>query len=300
MEAQEEQPPNATTGPTDEMLSMLRNIQQQMTGLQERVATVEAKQTDREEEQISSSPPESLHDTDGPEVTATPESVRANTAAMADVAAKLAAWGLAEDVGDLSNAATPPWRPRPKRSGTVSKGTDVIKNVIDWPHYHIRKGPNRTPPEFAQLSAEEFVLGYLRMLKAPDSKFDNARMLEILLEVMEDAVDFGWDRARSFYGMVGLGVEHNEMGWADKQELLKMRLTHSRTVLPAQSTKPDKPTSKAPIKACAAYQVGTCDQLADHTPYRHVCEYCLRVRNFSFHHPESECRTKRNNQPKNA
>ena len=81
---------------------------------------------------------------------------------------------------------------------------------------------------------------------------------------MEDSVDFGWDRARSFYGMVGLGVEHKSFDWANKQELLKLRLTHSRTIFPAEYTKQDKPVEKPPVKTCASYQIGTCDQLADH------------------------------------
>ena len=38
------------------------------------------------------------------------------------------------------------------------------------------------------------------MIRSPGSTYDNDRMLEILQEVMEDATDFGWEKARAYYG----------------------------------------------------------------------------------------------------
>ena len=122
-----------------------------------------------------------------------------------------------------------PWRARLKESGTVSTGTDLVETAIDWPHFHVRKGPDRALPEYKQLSSEEFVLGFLRMLCSSKNSFDNTRKLEILKEVMEDAVVFGWEQARAFYRMIGREEEQNPLEWTDTNKLLKLRLTHSRT-----------------------------------------------------------------------
>ena len=285
----------------NQILEALQDIKLQIHGVQERVGNLEAKQTTdfittgATAAQMDPTPLQQQG-----EQRATPHSVRQSEATMAEVAAKLREWGL-HDEGDYDGQMTShPWRARIKKSGTVSTATDEVKVAIDWPHYHVQKGPDRAAPEYKHLSSEEFVLGFLRMLRSPENSFDNARMLEILQEVMEDAVDFGWERARAFYGMIGRQVEHKRLAWTDTNELLKLRLTHSRTVLPQQQSKQMKPGPKTPIKPCTPFQSGSCDQTSDHGQFKHVCDYCHRVRNLTFHHPESDCRTKRADAAKNS
>ena len=168
-ETQAEHPHDTGTADNGEVISLLRTMQQQMTGLQERMNSMEARQTEGESEQAQVNPPQTTHTIGDQQMTATPDSLRANTGAVSDVAAKLAAWGFSEEDTDASMSTAQQWRPRAKRPGKVTKGTDVIKKIIDWPHYHVRKGPNRVPPEYAQLTAEEFILGFVRMLRTPDS-----------------------------------------------------------------------------------------------------------------------------------
>ena len=79
---------------------------------------------------------------------------------------------------------------RGKKSGSVSKATDQIKKVLDWPHYHVTKGVNMEPADYEDLSWEEFVLGFVRMLRDPDCEFDVAILLEILENLLEDSIDF--------------------------------------------------------------------------------------------------------------
>ena len=286
------------------VLGVLRDIQTTVSRFDERLKAVEntqalgARPLPGQNNTEMSSP-----DKDGTQIPmATPDTLRADHSAMAEVAARLAEWGLADDETPGATTMAQGWRNRARRSGTVSTGTDSIKTVIDWPHFHIRKGQKCTTPEYEEITSEEFVLGFLRMLDDTQNDFDNKRMLELLRDVMEDAVDFGWDRARSFYGMIGLGVEHRRLRWSDKEHILKLRLTHSRTVLPPPSTpKPQKqsnPTTK--IKTCAPFQKGSCDQTGDHNNFKHACDYCLRVRGLVFPHPEGECRTKKYNGAKNG
>ena len=130
------------------------------------------------------------------------------------------------------------------------------------------------------------------MLDNPNADFDRPRMLEIFQDVMEDTINFGWDRARSFYDMVGLDVEHKKLDWNDRQELLKMRLTHVRSGFASNQVRNQKSPNAAIIKTYAPFQTGACDNTGDHGAFKHLCDYCLRVRNMSFPHPEGECKTK--------
>ena len=288
------------SGNQDAMMAILQDIQTRIQGVENRMDGLENASVDSNDESQSQEDQTTPQATTEHTAQATPNSLRANPNTMAEVAARLAEWGFQDEEEDGQGRTPAAWGARSRKSGTVTTGTDNIKLVIDWPHFHLRKGPKRVTPEFEQLSSEEFVLGYLRMLADPNSKFDTPRMLEILHDIMEDAVDFGWDKARSFYGAVGLDVEHKRLTWNSRQELLKLRLTHARTPTPQATPKQPKTNNVSKLKSCASYQTGTCDQSADHGGFRHICDYCLRVRNMAFPHPEEECKTKRHNQTKNA
>ena len=288
---------NAAEGTS--MLSLLQDISGRMQGMERRMEVLESGQTAGIAQPQVDDTAKGTHQVSTTEH-ATPETLRSDSAAMAEVAAKLAEWGIHDDDLDKSMAPEQIWCMRWRKSGTVTKGTDSIKCSIDWPHFHIRKGPKREPPEFKHLTSEEFVLGYLRMLRSPDSKFDQQRMLEILQDVMEDTVDFGWERARSFYDILGLEVEKKRLDWSDRQEILKFRLIHARSPAPTDTSRSPRVSTNTRIKPCAAFQSSTCDHTTDHGQFRHVCDYCYRARNMTFPHAEADCKTKRINQAKNV
>ena len=118
--------------------------------------------------------------------TTTPNTLRADGNTMAEAAARLAAWGILDEDDQQRDR-----RLSSKKSGAAMTGTDTIKTVIDWPHFHIRQGTQTGMPNYDSLSSSEFVLGFLRMLRDPSSTFESGRMLEILEEVIEDSIDFG-------------------------------------------------------------------------------------------------------------
>ena len=279
-----------TLGDNRAVLEALKEIQDRMTRMETKM---ESREEDTASEANSSLPNnENSVGRERENRELTPQSLRKDRVTMDAVAAKLAEWGVVEDEAQPSTSGVLTWRAGAKKSGAVSKGTDNIKKVIDWPHFHIRQGPKRTVPTFEEISSHEFVLGFLRMIRDPASKYDKDRMLEVLSDVMEDTIDFGWENAKGFYNMVGQDIEQNKLDWNDKQALLQMRLTHSRTVLPPAQSKPNKPVGSARAKCCAAFQRGTCDQEGNHGPYKHACDYCYRTKNMFFPHPEPECKSK--------
>ena len=298
----EAQPAADTSDNTNsgEILTILQDIQQRMAGMEGRLESLEEPgETSDEEEDVGDNEGQYVAQ-DTQTSMATPDTVRQDTNVMAEAMARMAEWGLDES-GMMENTDVPRrWRNRPRKSGAVSTGMDTIKTIIDWPHFHVRKGPKHTASELSEITSEEFVLGYLRMLDDPESQFDRDRMLSLLKDILEDCVDFGWEQARGFYAYLGNEVEQRRMKWSDTEQILKLRLTHARVALPAATTKPARQTILAKIKTCAAFQKGSCDQTSDHGQYRHVCDFCLRSRSSIFPHAESDCRSKKGSTPKNS
>ena len=299
---QQQPTPRDKTEENPAVMSILQDIQQKLQGFESRLSNMEGSQHETQEqtsEEEVSDNGESDNLQHSTQRGATAGTLRQDSRNMAEVMARMAEWGLTDDEASDHAAIPQQWRTRPRKSGSVSTGMDSIKIVIDWPHFHVRKGPKCITPEYKDVTSEEFVLGYLRMLDDPASKFDRKIMLCLLKDVLEDAVDFGWDRARNFYQFLGWEVEKGRLKWSDTQQILKYRLTHSRIVLPVVPEKTPRPNPPAKIKSCTPYQTGACDQTTDHGGYRHVCDFCLRVRSVTHQHPEKDCRSKRNATSKN-
>ena len=230
----------------------------------------------------------------------TPQSIRNDRATMDNVAERLAEWGLGGEGWSTGGPTLTPWRQATKKSGAITKGNDNIKTIIDWPHFHIRQGPRRTMPTFEELSSNEFALGFVRMIRDPASKLDTKRMLEILTEVLEDSIDFGWENARNYYLMIGQEIEQSRITWSDRQRMLQLRMTYSRIVLPPVSANNPKATNATRAKCCAPYQHGECDKEGDHAQFKHACDFCYRVKSKLFPHAERDCRSKKYDSSKNG
>ena len=194
---------------------------------------------------------------------------------------------------------------RGKRSGSVSKASDQIRNSIDWPHFHVFRGINMMPSSYEEMSLEEFILGYVRMLRDSDSQFDNSIMLEMLENLMEDTIDFKWSNAKAFFRSVGLEIERGKLSWDNAMEIQKRRLIQCRVV--KSTAVPSKPQPEVrkmrafnPIyTACVAYQTSSCDKDHDHLPYVHACSFCYANRNQVCKPKEAQCFFKPKDSPKN-
>ena len=207
---------------------------------------------------------------------------------------------MEEDLPELSKINN---QSRGKKSGSVSKATDQIKKVLDWPHFHVTKGVNMEPAEYEDLSWEEFVLGYVRMLRDPDCEFDVALMLEILENLLEDSIDFNWSTVKAFYRTIGLEVEKGKLQWSDSatiqnRRIIKCRVQKGPQLAQKQERKQSRQVNPNSV-CCAAYQVGSCDKGFDHPPYIHACPFCFTNRNTVCKHRESQCFFKPKQNPKN-
>ena len=102
-----------------------------------------------------------------------------------------------------------------KKSGSVLTATDKVVKHIDWPHMYVRRmvGGQRKEVAYNDLKVEEFVHGFLNMIAAPKNNMDYKGMLDILMNLMQDAMEFSWLNARSFYQMIVQDVEQGVVKW---------------------------------------------------------------------------------------
>ena len=226
--------------------------------------------------------------------------LRDNQSVVAQAAKRLADLGI-EDAGKV-HAVQVDNTGKGRKSGAVSRATDQVRIITDWPHYHIVRGPNLTPSSYEELSLEEFVLGYIRMINDRHSVYDSQVMWNLLEDLLEDAIDFSWTNAKAFYKSTGLEVERGLLSWNDLEAIHKRRMIQSRIYRPNVNANVEKKTPKQMppgSSCCALYQTGACDKKFDHTPYVHACAFCWKHKGTLFKHREIDCYSMAKENPKN-
>ena len=313
----------------EQLLAGMMEIRTQMVEFGDRMERVEGRDTGADNQPDSQQHHESIRDTgadnqpdpqqrndtdgdgfqsrdSGTVQLITPESLRQNVQIMAQAAEKLSQFG-ASQMAFVEGAEGGFVRGIGKKSGAQMLASDAIQSRIDWPHFYVRRrvAGRRRAIHYADLTPEEFMQGFLSMLRAPKNNFDREGMLELLRTLMQDASDFGWETARDFYESLGTDVERGDLRWEDTVLIQQMRMTYCRVVFPdkKEAKEPSKPQTRAApanTKCCASYQKRECDQNRDHIPYTHACAYCFRMCSAIFRHPEADCIRKTTAEAKNA
>ena len=238
---------------------------------------------------------------------ATPDSLRQDMHTMAKAAERLAQ--LRADDYDIDDDTTDLQRPRHqgRKSGSLMLSSDIVRKRVDWPHMHVQRmvAGRQTCIAYADLKVEEFVFGFLCMIKAPHTTMVKGEMYPLLEMIMQDTVDFSWANARGFYEMLGRAVEKGTLKWSDTDIIYQKRMTYSRTVFPDTPKPKETPKTTNRVAApntrpCAAFQKRSCEHQRDHTPFSHICAYCHKSANMAFRHSESECYKRMSDETKNG
>ena len=189
-----------------------------------------------------------------------------------------------------------------KKSGFVRTHEDNVKVDIDWPHLHVRRVDLDKGLKYSNLAMGEFVFGYLEMLEITSSEFDKPLMLNILSQIMEDAMDFHWQGCRKAYGEFAKEVEDGISQWGDASRLLRLRQKHAHRHPLGEPYKPiitNSFASDAQVP-CGSFQYGNCSQSASHGKWGHFCKYCnSKNSTHKFPHSERNCNRKRRENSKN-
>ncbi len=186
--------------------------------------------------------------------------------------------------------------PRGKKSGREKTVVDVIYHDIDWPHYFVQPKSNQKAPRYDDLSLEEFVYGYLRIVAMEQDGDVKAAMLSHLEELMLDARQYSWPKARAFHGLIVQEMERGALTWLDTEQIQTHR--HRRGYISSPVTRSQgnysKPASDNPprYEICNAYNSGSCPHEKPHDGLKHSCSYCFGKLKRLYKHPECECRRK--------
>ena len=305
--SREPEPAQATAN--DQILALLMSIQQRLDVVEQRTNPTESTENGAVHQQVSA--PVESQATGGANAnidgaSATPDSLRRDMRLMAEAAERIAQLRMVDPDDDAELDLLHTTRAQGRKSGSQMVASDLVRKRIDWPHLYVQrmtsgKGSNVT---YADLRIEEFVYGFLMMLKAPNNKWNAEDMLEILCWMMQDTMEYTWSNARGFYLLVGLAVEKGTLTWDNMEVIRDKRMTYARAVFPEkkeqkEASKPSAKTTNAALKCCAPYQTHACEHQRDHHPFTHACAHCHRTSNAVFRHPESDCFKKQNEQAKN-
>ena len=214
------------------VMSVLMGLQKQMAEMQVEFQQMRAEKDNVEESEQGSEVEEreaTQEETDEGATAAMPNSIRYDIRLIAKAAERLNRLSvdeLEEEEGQDINSS----RTRGKKSGSVMLASDIVKKQIDWPNLHVTHmvQGSQKPVPYKELKVEEFVYGFIELLRAPNNKLDLLGMIDILSMIMQDTVDFTWNNARGFYEKVGLDVEKAGLAWTDMNRINGMRLIYSR------------------------------------------------------------------------
>ena len=230
---------------------------------------------------------------------ATPVSLRQDLQLMCQAAVKLAKL-QAEDSDEDDITGIPKSKTNGKKSGANMTAADTIRKRIDWPHFYVNRmtgGTRRKGVTCSELRVEEFVYGFLNMLAAAHGKWDYAEMIELLKSMMQDAMEFSWTNALTFYEYVGLDIEKGVLSWSNTDRIRELRMTYARTIFPPK--KETRDTFRPALQAAPAGMKRACEHERDHPPFKHACSYCYRARSAVCRHAEEDCMRKGSDASKN-
>ena len=216
MEDMQEQAEQPEPVQADAILPLLMEISRRLTNVEANQAAVAESVV---EVAATNEPLQAVGGIDDRAVIA-PSVLRSDADIMRRAAARIARMQLddSEEEGELTISTA---RRKGKKSGSAMLAADVVKQQIDWPHLYVTRmtGGTRVPVPYKQLRIQEFVFGFLKMLKKPQAAWDKELMLDILCMLMQDAMDFDWANVRAFYEM--LGLDENDTLFIDTLLLLE-------------------------------------------------------------------------------
>ena len=209
-----------------------------------------------------------------------------------------------------------------KTTGSTRTADDLhVQKDVTWPHFYVRRGSERRPVVFDELTLPEFVYGFLAMIEeAPENQSMKDKMLFRLKEIMRDCTDFDWVTMKNFFRILMQDIEKGKLSWGDDTRIQEMRVLfiHRLTVERQAPTAsghqapiaPGHPAAtasghqaKAPLLFCLSFQEGTCQYNFDHSssrgPLKHMCAFCYRMTGNAYPHREIDCKRKIRQQSKN-
>ncbi len=188
-----------------------------------------------------------------------------------------------------------PQVPRGKKSGRDKTAIDVVFKDVDWPHFYVQTRQHR-PATYDTLTVEEFVYGYLRVISNEQDEAVKAAMRSHLEELMLDARQYSWPKARSFHALILAEMERGNLTWLDREGIQYIRHRKGYVASPARNSGPALVPSTSGVTICKAYNEGSCSIKNTHGGQKHVCSFCFSEVQRMYRHPETQCNRKKDSE----
>jgi hypothetical protein len=293
----------ANADPQGAILAELRKMRGDISDFSGRLSTLE--HPEMEAESSTTEEPRSAPVTAAPSGSdlVTPATVREDEGLGQKVRKRMAELQLLEDSdGDVSPQPKVPrttaTRVLGKKSGRSKVAEDIVVKDIDWPHYHVFKGPKHSGSSYQDLNVQEFAYGFLcQIIDGGSDQATTTLMLAHLRELMRDAMDFPWDNVRNYHGILMGEMEMDRVHWEDDDTMQRLRTMYVHRA-PLHKKAAATPTTSTAFSGlfCLPYQEGKCTYDKGHTTSRgfvqHACAYCIKLTKNAYPHSEAECRRK--------
>ena len=204
-----------------------------------------------------------------------------------------------ERIHAMDQAAAPHISGKPVlKSGRFRTAEAHTQKLIPWPHEFSYTGPMRKTVNYDELDPLQFIIGYNKIvLMEPDVNIRQS-MLKYITKLMQDALDYSWEAARSANACLLTEMERGVVSWKDETELDKIRALYmNRNSVNGSSNSPKEKShnmrGQMKKNICHLYNRGTCKNQQDHTTagnfYKHSCAFCYKMVRKDYNHSEMEC-----------
>ena len=189
------------------------------------------------------------------------------------------------------------------------KAKDPAKGM--WPQDHVFVGTHRRKPTYDDLDECQWLLGFLRQRQIAKSSVVRENMIEYLIDLLQDAVDFSWPAAKGAHFVVTHRIIDGLATWENLDSVQKIRERFAKSNGNQSGNGNVGNTHKqGPAKLkhvpCFKYnRKGGCTESGDHVYnhllLKHACQVCYQITgNFENHAQKSCPRNLHQNKPKNV
>ena len=120
-------------------------------------------------------------------------------------------------------------------------------------------------------------------------------MISYLADLMEDATDFTWQRAKASHAVLLCEMERGTLQWEDGDRIDRIRRAHAQKHISVAKSAWAKNEKKPWF--CKNFQSNSCTHQKDHEVNgrlnKHICAFCLTLGK-QLNHSEKNCLTKQN------
>ena len=165
---------------------------------------------------------------------------------------------------------------------------------LKWPQDHVYVGIHRRNPTYDQLEECQWFLGFLKQRQAETDHVIREHMIEYLVELMQDAVDFGWPSAKGAHFVLVHRIGDGMANWSDISSVHKIRERYTKTANQKTDTNHLKPVP------CFKFNRNGCSESRDHAYknllLKHACQACFNATGAFEGHSRRNCPKNQNYQ----